>query len=113
MPRPRSTYTAEFKFQAVEMITDQKLPVAAVDRRFDVGENLLRTWQKAFEERGNAAFPGHGHPTPAGDKRRRLRAENARLEAERDLLQQTASYFAAFDLTYRFLIESRGDSPAS
>ena len=95
MPRPRSTYRAEFKLQAVRMVTDQKLSVAEVARRLDVGENLLRTWKKAFEERGDAAFPGHGNPAPADDERRRLRAENARLRAERDLLKKAAAYFAS------------------
>jgi transposase len=94
MPRKRSTYTAEFKLQAVKMITDQKLSVAEVARRLDVGENLLRTWKKAFEERGDAAFPGQGNPAPADDELRRLRAENARLRAERDLLKKAAAYFA-------------------
>src|SRR5215213_5915149 len=94
MPCPRSTYAAQFKLQAVKMITDQKLSVAEAARRLDVGENLLRTWKKAFEERGDAAFPGHGHPTPADDELRRLRAENARLRAERDLLKKAAAYFA-------------------
>ena len=95
MPRQRSTYAAEFKLQAVRMVTDQKLSVAEVARRLDVGENLLRTWKKAFLERGNDAFPGHGNPTPAGDELRRLRAENARLRAERDLLKKAAAYFAS------------------
>ena len=94
MPRARSTYTAEFKLSAVKMITEQRLSVAEAARRLDVGENLLRTWRKAFEERGDAAFPGHGHPSPADDELRRLRAENARLRAERDLLKKAAAYFA-------------------
>lgn len=62
MPRPRSTYTAEFKVQAVKMINDQKPSVAEVARRLDVGENLLCEWRKAVLARGDAAFPGHGHP---------------------------------------------------
>ena len=95
MPRPRSTYTAEFKLRAVKMVTDQKLSVAEVARRLDVGENLLRTWKKALAERGDAAFPGHGNLTPAEDELRRLRAENARLRAERDLLKKAAAYFAS------------------
>src|SRR5215475_3754647 len=94
MPRPRSTYTAEFKLQAVRMITDQKLSVAEVARRLDVGENLLRTWTKAFLARGQEAFPGHGNPSPADDELRRLRAEVVRLRAERDLLKKAAAYFA-------------------
>jgi len=95
MPRPRSTYTAEFKLRAVMMVAEQKLSVAEVARRLDVGENLLREWRKAFLAKGGDAFPGHGHPTPAEDELRRLRAENARLRAERDLLKKAAAYFAS------------------
>ncbi len=95
MARPRSTYTAEFKLQAVKMVTEQKLSVAEAARRIDVGENLLREWRKAFLAKGGDAFPGHGHPAPADDELRRLRAENARLRAERDLLKKAAAYFAS------------------
>src|SRR5262249_45675828 len=94
MPRPRSTYTAEFKLQAVKMITDQKLSVAEVARRLGVGENLLRNWKKAFLGRGDAAFPGHGNPNPADDELRRLPAEDARLRAGRDPLKKAAPHFA-------------------
>ena len=83
MPRKRATYTAEFKLQAVRMITEQNLSVAEVARRLDVGENLLRLWKKAFVERGTDAFPGHGSPTPADDelrRRRRIAAETKRFE---------------------------------
>jgi transposase len=95
MPRPRSTYTAEFKLQAVKMVTDQKLSVAEAARRLDVGENLLREWKKAFLARGEDAFPGHGHLPPAEEELRRLRAAVTRLKAERNLLKKAAAYFAS------------------
>jgi transposase len=91
---PRKTYTREFKLQAVRMMTDQGLSVAEVARRLGVTEGCLRTWRKAAEEHGTAAFPGQGNPSPAEDELRRLRAENARLKAERDLLKKAAAYFA-------------------
>jgi transposase len=94
MPRARSTYTAEYKLAAVKMITEQQLSVAEVGRRLDVSETLLRAWRKAVVAGGEAAFPGHGNPTPAEDELRRLRAENTRLRAERDLLKKAAAYFA-------------------
>jgi transposase len=94
MARTRTTYTAEFKLRAVKMVLDQKLSVAEVARRLDVGENLLRQWKKTFVARGGAAFPGHGNVSPAEDELRRLRAEVTRLKAERDLLKKAAAYFA-------------------
>ena len=95
MAGKRKVYTAEFKLRAVKMMTDQQLSVAEAASRLDVGENLLRAWKKAFAAGGDAAFPGHGHPTPADDELRRLRAENARLRADRDLLKKAAAYFAS------------------
>lgn len=55
---------------------------------------MLHEWCKVCLAKGDAAFPGHGSPAPADDEVRRLRAENARLRAERDLLKKAAAYFA-------------------
>ena len=90
----RKTYTRAFKAQALRMLTDQGLSVAEVARRLGVGENCLRSWRTAAEH-GPDAFPGHGHPNPAEDELRRLRAEVQRLRAERDLLKKAAAYFAS------------------
>ena len=94
MARPRKSYTAEFKVNAVRLVTDRKLSVAEAARQLGIHENLLRLWKRAFLDRGTDAFPGHGNPTPADDELRRLRAENARLKADRDLLKKAAAYFA-------------------
>jgi transposase len=91
---PRKTYTREFKLQALRMMTDQGLSVAEVARRLGVRDNLLRNWKKAAKEQGQDAFPGQGHPSPADDELRRLRAEVHRLRAERDLLKKAAASFA-------------------
>ena len=91
----RKTYTREFKLQALKLITGQGLPVAEVARRLGVTEGALRTWRAAAQEHGDAAFPGTGSLPPADDEVRRLRAENARLRAERDLLKKAAAYFAS------------------
>jgi transposase len=92
---PRKTYTREFQLQAVKMMADQNLSIAEVARRLGVGENCLRTWRAAAREKGEAAFPGQGIPSPAEDELRRLRLEVQRLRAERDLLKKAAAYFAS------------------
>jgi transposase len=95
MARARKAYTPEFKLQAVTMITQQKLSVAEVARRIEVGEGLLHSWKKAVLEKGADAFPGSGHLTPVEEENRRLRAEVKRLEAERDILKKATAFFAA------------------
>ena len=95
MARQRKSYTAEFKVNAVRMVTDRKLSVAEAARQLGIGENLLRLWKKTFLEQGVEAFPGHGRLSPADEGLHRLRAEVVRLRAERDLLKKAAAYFAS------------------
>ena len=92
---PRKTYTREFELQAVRMVTEQGLSVAEAARRLGIRENLIRNWRRAAKAQGPDASPGPGNPAPADDELRRLRAENARLRAERDLLKKAAAYFAS------------------
>ena len=63
MASKRTTYTAEFKLRAVQMITEQRLSVAEVAGRLGVPENRLHDWKKAVLAKGSDAFPGSGHLT--------------------------------------------------
>jgi transposase len=94
MAESRKVYKPEFKLQAVQMVTDQKLSVAEVARRLGVTENLLHSWKKAVLKKGVEAFPGAGHLTPVEDELRRLRADVKRLEMERDILKKATAFFA-------------------
>ena len=91
----RKTYAREFKLQAVRMMTEQGLSVSEVARQLGVSENCLRAWRAAASEQGAAAFPGQGRLSPEQEELRQLRAEVARLRAERDLLKKAAAYFAS------------------
>ena len=95
MDEKRKVYTPEFKLQAVEMVTEQKLSVAEAARRLGVCESRLHGWKKAHLKDGAAAFPGPGHQTPVEAELRQLRAEVKRLEMERDTLKKATAFFAA------------------
>ena len=95
MAGPRKVYTPEFKLQAVQMITDQRLSVAEVARRLGVSESRLHEWKKAVAAQGADAFPGSGHQTPLEEENRRLKAEVKRLEMERDILKKATAFFAS------------------
>jgi transposase len=93
MARTRRTYTPEFKAQAVKLVTEQGYSVAEAARSLGISENLLRNWKRALLEQGESAFPGNGNRSPVEEELRRLRAENQRLLAERDILKKAAAFF--------------------
>src|SRR5258707_5313424 len=94
MARKRRTYTPEFKAEAVRLVTEQGYSVAEAARSLGIHETLLRSWKQASETQGGQAFPGHGKLPPFEEELRRLRAQNQRLRAERDILKKTTALFA-------------------
>jgi len=94
MARQRRSYTREFKVEAVKLVTDKGYSVAEAARSLDIGETLLRSWKQAFDKQGEQAFPGHGNLPAVEDELRRLRAENRRLQMERDILKKATAFFA-------------------
>jgi transposase len=94
MARTRRTYTPEFKTEAVQLVTEQGYSVAEAARSLGISENLLRNWKQALLDKGEHAFPGNGHLSPLEEELGRLRAENKRLLAERDILKKAAAFFA-------------------
>src|SRR2546428_11545753 len=94
MARARRIYTPEFKAEAVKLVTEQGYSVAEAARSLGVHETLLRSWKQALQAKGPDAFPGQGHLPAIEDELRRLRAENKRLQAERDILTKAAAFFA-------------------
>ena len=94
MARQRRTYTSEFKIEAVKLVTEQGHSVAEAARSLGIHETLLRSWKQALEAQGDQAFPGRGNLGPHDEELRRLRAENKRLLAERDILKKAAAFFA-------------------
>ena len=94
MARQRRTYTREFKIEAVKLVTEKNYSFAEAARSLSIGETLLRSWKQAFATEGNQAFPGHGNLPAIEAELRHLRAENKRLQMERDILKKATAFFA-------------------
>jgi transposase len=92
--KKRCTYTPEFKAEAVKLVTEQGYSVAEAARSLGIHETLLRSWKQALEAQGDQAFPGQGKLPPFEEELRRLRVENQRLRAERDILKRVTALFA-------------------
>ena len=90
---PRKAYTYEFKMEAVRLVeSGQSLSQAA--RTLGVTEQTLFNWIKA-DKAGKLLATGRGSKLSAEQiEIRQLRAENARLKMERDILGKAMAYFA-------------------
>jgi transposase len=89
---PRQEFTAEFKELAVKRVQAGE-SVGAVARDLGLVEQTLRNWVKAAKA-GNLKARGTKAVTPEQMELSRVRAENARLRMENEILKKAAAYFA-------------------
>jgi len=94
METTRRQYTAEFKRDAVALVTEQGYTVTAAARNLGITPKLLSRWKGEQTQHREAAFPGQGHQTPEHAELRRLREDNRRLRMERDILKKATAFFA-------------------
>lgn len=94
MTEKRKNYTAEFKREAVRLVTEKGYSISQAARNLDININMLRRWKHQLEEQDQSAFPGKGHLLPDQEELYRLREENKRLRMERDILKKTVTFFA-------------------
>ena len=90
----RRIYNREFKLEAVKLVAERGVALGQAARDLDVGEGVLRRWVKEFSADPGQAFPGQGQMKPEQAELERLRRENAKLKAERDILKKAAAFFA-------------------
>jgi len=89
-PRPRRSFTKEFKADAVSLVLDEGRTLADVARSLDIGDGNLGNWvRQARIDRGER----DGLTTNEKVELAELRRENARLRMERDLLKRATAFW--------------------
>jgi transposase len=89
---PKQEYTAEFKELAVKRVKDGQ-GIGVVGRELGLNDQTLRNWVKAFDA-GKLTGAGAKVVTPEQMELSRMRAENARLRMENEILKKATAYFA-------------------
>ena len=92
MSSTRRTFTAEFKQEAVQLVTKQGLSASEAAVRLGIGPNLVRKWKQAHEQ--GLVVAGPRQPSALEAENARLRAENERLRMEREILKKATAFFA-------------------
>ncbi len=91
--RQRREFTAEFKHDAVKLVTEQGYSCTEAGRRLGVNHTNLSRWVRAYKDQlENKTEPGSAQNLEAEVKR--LRKENKRLLMEREILKKAAAFFA-------------------
>ena len=88
----RARYTLEFKLEAVRLVKGGQ-SVTATAKVLGIPDQTLSNWLKADRE-GRLGGPGSKPVSAEQMEIARLRAENARLRMERDILGKATAYFA-------------------
>jgi transposase len=89
---PKQEYTTEFKELAVKRVKAGE-SISQVARELGLVEQTLRNWVKAAAK-GKLNPPGGKVITPEQMELSRVRAENARLKMENEILKKATAYFA-------------------
>jgi transposase-like protein len=91
--RKRRKFTAQFKADAVRLVTTGAKTIAEVTEQFDLTETALRDWVKRAEADAGRGPPGAlttAERTELIELRKRLK----RAEMERDILKKATAFFA-------------------
>jgi transposase len=91
-PRPRRSYTPEFKAEIVELCQRGDRSVGQVTRDFDLTETAVREWVKQAER--DAGTRHDGLTTAEREEINQLRRENRRLREDVEILKRATAFFA-------------------
>ena len=93
--KPYTTYTKEFKQEAVRLMATSNRPASEIAMELGIRRNMLYKWKEQLAIKGESAFSSRGRPKQENQSELiKLRQENERLQEEVDILKKAAAYFA-------------------
>ena len=92
-PRPRRSFTPEFKAEIVEQCQRGDRSIGQVARDFDLTETAVREWVKQAERDAGTRVDG-GLTTAERAELNELRRDNRRLREDVEILKRATAFFA-------------------
>jgi transposase len=98
MKTTKRKFTAEFKEEAVRLVVRERLSTPEAARRLEISDKTLANWVRQARH-GNALSSGGGTDRKASSVSElemevsKLRAENARLKMEKEILKKATAFF--------------------
>jgi transposase len=91
-PRPRRSFTSEFKAEIVELCQRGDRSVGQVAKDFDLTETAVREWLRQAER--DAGTGDGGLTTSEREELNQLRREARRLREDVEILKRATAFFA-------------------
>ena len=91
-PRPRRSFTREFKAEIVELCQRGERSVGQVAKDFDLTETAVREWVRQADL--DAGVRSDGLTSAEREELTRLRRENRRLAEDVEILKRATAFFA-------------------
>ena len=82
---PRRIFTGEFKIEAIKLVTEQQINIAAAGRQLDVDPKSIRAWTGHAKRGELKATVGANKLTADQQRIRELERELAIAKLERDI----------------------------
>ena len=92
MPRPKKSFSPEFKEEAVKMVIETSRPIARVAKELGINEGTLGNWVSIYRRE----HAGEEPPLTVRERARlrELERETRELKMENEFLKKAAAYFA-------------------
>jgi transposase len=88
--KTRRRYTAEYKEEAVKLVTEEGYSISQAARNLDINANLLARWKQDLTRK-----PGEDELSASEkEELKQLRAEVHQLKLEKEILKKATAFFA-------------------
>ena len=92
MPRPKRSFSPEYREEAVKMVIEGSRPIARTAKELGINEGTLGNWVAVYRRE-------HADDEPALNvsdraRLRQLERENREVRMENEFLKKAAAYFA-------------------
>ena len=93
--KPYTTYTKEFKLEALRMMDESDRPASEVAMKLGIRRNQLYKWKDQMTKKGSVPTSKKGRPKKEDQSElSKLKQENKRLKEDVEILKKAAAYFA-------------------
>lgn len=89
--KKRPTFSAEFKLEAAQLVTERHYSIAEAAKAMGVSDSAMRSWVSQLKSERQGHTPKASPLTPEQQKIRELERKIKRIEEEKEILKKATA----------------------